>query len=251
MHAIDLPKAVLQPSAHPDRSQRYAHVNSREVVKALEGEGYTVHGVSVTATRNKNRDPLYARHQVLLRHPDLRQIEGITPQIIFVNSHDGTSSAEIRQGMWRQVCSNGLVSWMTTDMMRVRHSGAAAQKVLEKVQSLARATQPLFDKIERWAQIELNKAQRAQFARLGAMIRWGDPARFPVEALLAPRRAEDDSGSLWAVFNRVQENAVRGGMLGLSRSGRSATARPLSEINANNNFNADLWRLAEDFAEAM
>ena len=244
-----LPATVLQPTAHPDRSKRYAHVNSREVVAMLESEGYAVHSVAVTKTRRKQRDPLYAKHQVVLRHPDLPVIGGVTPQMIFVNSHDGTSSAEARQGLFRFVCSNGLVVGVDMARVRVRHSGDAATQVIRRVQEMSKTTQPLFQQIEKWSTIDLSKAKRTQFARLAAMLRWGDPHRFEPEALLAPRRAEDDKGTLWTVFNRVQENTVRGGLLGLSATGRAATSRPLSEITATNTFNAQLWQLATEFSE--
>ena len=63
------------------------------------------------------------------------------------------------------------------------------------------------------------------------------------------RRHEDDRGDLWTTFNRLQENTVRGGIEGLSRSGRAATSRPLSDISRSVDYNAQLWQLAEEVAE--
>lgn len=246
-----LPKTVLQERAHPDRSERYAHVNSRSVVALLEREGYKVHGIQVTTSRNNKRDPLFAKHQIVLRHPDLRVIEGVTPQIQFVNSHDGSSSAEVRQGMWRQVCSNGLVAWRNTDYMRVRHSGDAANIIIERIKAMSKTTKPLFDQIAKWSETQLTLPQRELFARLAGQLRWGDPHRFEPAEVLKVRRGADDKGDLWSTFNVVQENTVRGGLIGMSASGRAATSRPLSEISANNTYNAQLWQLAQEFSEAV
>jgi hypothetical protein len=54
---------------------------------------------------------------------------------------------------------------------------------------------------------------------------------------------------LWSTFNRVQENTIRGGVEGLSRSGRSATSRPLSDITRSVDYNQQLWSLADEVAE--
>jgi len=64
------------------------------------------------------------------------------------------------------------------------------------------------------------------------------------------RREEDDRGDLWTTFNRLQENTVRGGLVGLSRSGRQATSRPLTDIQRDLAYNAQLWQLADELAEA-
>ena len=244
----NLPATVLQKEAHPDRSKRYSHIDTREVISVLERSGFKVHGVTVATRRSKARDPLFAKHQVTLRHPNMPVVAGITPQIMLVNSHDGSSSAQALHGAFRQVCSNGLVVGTVQEAIRVRHAGDATKELIENVKRTATHSRDLFTSVDRWSSIELSKARMHQFARLAGVLRWGDPHRFDTDTLLSTRRAEDDQGNLWTVFNRVQENAVRGGLSGLSASGRHATSRPLSEITANNKFNAQLWQLAQEFA---
>lgn len=246
----NLPATVLQTAAHPECSSRYAHINTREVVAVLQKSGFKVHGVTVASRRSKLRDPLFAKHQVTLRHPDMPVVAGITPQIMLVNSHDGSSSAQALSGAFRQVCSNGLIVGTVQEAVRVRHSGKAEQDLIDNVRRMADQSKPLFEAIDRWSAIQLSTARMHQFARLAGVLRWDDPHRFDTHTILAPRRAEDDKGTLWSVFNRIQENAVRGGLLGRSASGRNATSRPLSEISANNKFNAQLWQLASEFADA-
>ena len=243
-----LPAAILQKEAHPDRSERYVHINTREIITYMEKEGYEVSNVQVTGSRSKARDPLFARHQVTLRNPTLPKIGGVVPQFLFTNSHDGSTSAQVLYGAFRFVCSNGLVVGTTFGKERVRHTGDAATTLIERIRMMAKNTAPLFDKIERWSKIEITDRRALKFAQLASVLRWGDPHRFDAKAVLQARRPEDELNTLWTVFNRVQENAVRGGLVGLSPSGRQATSRPLSDIASSNNFNANLWRLAEDFA---
>lgn len=240
-----LPPAVLQKKAHPARSERYVHINTHDIIRVMQQEGFAVSSVQVTKARHA--DPLYARHQVDLRHVSLKDQDGVVPRFLFTNSHDGTSSATIMLGAFRYVCSNGLVVGTTYARERVRHSGDAAADLIDKVRRMAETTQPIFDQIERWKAKQLTSGQLRSFARLASVLRWGDPYRFSPDEVLKVRRAEDDDGSLYAAFNRAQENAMRGGLVGLSRSGRRATSRPLSDIINSNDFNGKLWRLAEEF----
>ena len=83
---------------------------------------------------------------------------------------------------------------------------------------------------------------------LGIQIIAFDVERYAPEGLLRVRRTEDAGQSLWAVFNRVQENALRGGLVGFSAAGQNIVSRPLRSPIADTRFNTDLWRLAEEFA---
>jgi hypothetical protein len=176
-------------------------------------------------------------------------VRGATPRLIFTNSHDGSSSAKLLAGVFRFVCSNGLVVGNTVGSEVVRHSGDAAADLIHRVQQLAKNTSKLYESIDAWSNKQLTKAQRHEFARFAAQLRWGDAQRFAPEDLLMVRRAEDDHGDLWSTFNRVQENTIRGGVEGLSRSGRSATSRPLSDITRSVDYNQQLWSLADEVAE--
>lgn len=243
---VTLPRSVLAAAPAPTTSSRYQFIDTRAIVERIAQEGWTVAAATVAAPRK--RDPLYAKHMVDLRHPDLPEIAGAVPRIILTNSHDGTSSARVLAGMFRFVCSNGLVIGNTTHNEVVRHTGDAAADLIHRMQQLAKDTARTYSSIERWSKKDLSKAQRHEFARFAAQLRWGDARRFEPEDLLMVRRAEDDRGDLWATFNRVQENTVRGGIEGLSRSGRAATSRPLSDITRSVEYNAQLWQLADEVA---
>lgn len=241
-----LPRAALAVSAAPNVSQRYEFISSADIINRFAQEGWAV--ASATSASPRKRDGFYAKHMIDFRHPDLPEIDGAVPRIILTNSHDGTSSARVMAGVFRFVCSNGLVVGDVAGREVVRHAGDAAADLIHRMQGLAKNTSQLYQSIERWSKKDLTKAQRHEFARFAAQLRWGDARRFEPEDLLMVRRAGDDRGDLWATFNRLQENTVRGGIEGLSRSGRAATSRPLSDITRSVDYNAQLWRLAEEVA---
>ena len=242
-----LPASALSTTAAPNVSERYQFISSNEIIQRFAQEGWQVESATVAAPRK--RDVLFAKHMIDFRHPDFEPINGAVPRIILINSHDGSSSARVLAGVFRFVCSNGLVVGNTVGKEIVRHTGDAAADLIHRMRSLAKNTSELYSKIERWSNIDLTKAQRFEFARFAAQLRWGDAQRFTPEDLLQVRREGDDRGDLWTTFNRLQENTVRGGIEGLSRSGRAATSRPLSDISRSVEYNAQLWQLAEEVAE--
>jgi hypothetical protein len=62
---------------------------------------------------------------IRLRHAS--QINGAEAnEIVLLNSHDGTSSYQMLAGMFRFVCSNGLVCGDTVADVRVPHKGDVA-----------------------------------------------------------------------------------------------------------------------------
>jgi hypothetical protein len=241
-----LPAPALVNGAAPTVSARYQFISSGEIVDRFAQEGWQVATSSVANPRK--RSSLYAKHMIDFRHPDHEEINGAVPRIILINSHDGSSSARVMAGVFRFVCANGLVVGNTVGHEVVRHTGDAAADLIHRMQGLAKNTSKLYTQIDRWSKVDLSKSQRIEFARFAAQLRWGDAQRFSPAELLEPRRAEDDKGDLWSVFNRVQENTVRGGIEGLSRSGRAATSRPLSDITRSVDYNAQLWQLAEEVA---
>ena len=249
-----LPPSVLQKTASPETSSRYVHIDTSKVVELMAREGFRPASVSVSG-RGRKSDDLFTRHQIDFRREDWMSAPrddhrgGYTPRVLFTNSHDGTTAASFMMGVFSFVCSNGLVVGSTYAKERVRHSGQSAADLIGRMQQLAKNTAPLFTQIDQWAAKKLTPLQVSEFARLASQLRWGDAHRFAAPEVLRIRRAEDAGADLWTVFNRVQENTIRGGLSGLSRTGRSATSRPLSEIAGSTIYNAQLWRLAEEFAE--
>jgi hypothetical protein len=244
--SLILPAAVYNKTPAPHLSAKYVHVDSEAVVANMLAEGFVVAGVQTTSTRARNA--LTGRHVIDFRHPDVPRIGDSTPRVLFGNSHDGSTRAYAMAGVFRFVCSNGMVVGSMYARESVRHSGDAARDLIERMKALASNTAPLFSQIESWQRKQLSAAQSFDFARLAAQLRWGDPDRFAPEDLLRVNRAEDDRGDLWTVFNRIQEATTKGGVAGRSVTGRATVARPLAEPAANVRFNEQLWSLAEEFA---
>jgi len=90
------------------------------------------------------------------------------------------------------------------------------------------------------------------------VVRFGD-AEGKVDTPIAPaqllqsRRRDDNGADLWRTFNRIQENAARGGLSawGHDANGhrRRTTTREVKAIDQDVKLNRALWHLAERMAE--
>ena len=98
----------------------------------------------------------------------------------------------------------------------------------------------------------LGASQEELFWDSPLALRFGDgsngQSRSPITAdqVIEARRPEDLGSSLWATFQRVQENVIRGGQLGRSAQGRRLHTRPVGSIDRGVSLNRALWMLAEE-----
>lgn len=235
-------------------SPRYAQVATISLLRALQKVGYQP--VSAKQDRPTRRDPSEVTHSVVLRHEDhlsKQHVVGDTvPQILLLNSHNGRTQLRLRAGLFRMVCANGLVVGDTTSAANFYHRGDVVAEALGFASALSEHTSNISRVVERWSKVQLTHHQRAAFAREAAELRYGkyNSKTYEVRDLLAPRREADDNGSLWATFNILQENTVKGGVRGTTLNGRGATSRPLTALLPNADYNARLWDLANRYSEA-
>ncbi len=114
------------------------------------------------------------------------------------------------------------------------------------------------DAAEAWQGVALSHDEQRAFGEAARALRFGDAegdADTPItpEQLLVPRRAEDAGDDLWRVFNRVQENVIRGGLTAWRCDAqgrpRRVTSRAVTGIDGDVRLNRALWQLAERMAE--
>jgi hypothetical protein len=82
---------VFAASAHERMSPRYTFIPTERALAGLINVGFVPVGASQTQTRLKS--PLHARHVVRLRRRfETVQLNDSVLEILFLNSHDGTSA---------------------------------------------------------------------------------------------------------------------------------------------------------------
>lgn len=251
--------SVFARTPHSSRSQRYVHVPTIDVLEMLRGKGFLPVRAMESKVRKGREDRAgYVRHMIWLqRQQDMdrpvKQIGDVIPQIVMVNSHDGTSSFQLIAGMYRLVCENGLIVKMANDAgsISVHHSG---KELMETVSEAAHQVSKLLPDIVRvareWDKIQLTAAAQTRFARKALALRYAGNSPITPEQALASRREADEAPTLWRTYNVLEENLTKGGIVGATATGRQSTTRRLQSVNNRLHFERGLWNLAEEIAVA-
>lgn len=241
--------AITQATPAPHMSKRYVHVNTSDVINVMTEAGFTVVDQKVDKVRKSNSE--FARHAVIFRSEQLGTADGTyVPQAIFMNSHNGKSTANLRLGLYRFVCANGMVVGQDYASSSIKHVGDLARQVIERVKEMSKQSVEVFQKVDQWSKIDLSKEKRIEFATRAAMLRFGEKnsKQYSMSDLISARRLEDDKGDLWSTFNIIQENTTKGGLVGRNANNRQVRSKALTSIGLDLRFNKELWNLAEEFA---
>ncbi|EKA6474033.1 DUF945 domain-containing protein, partial [Salmonella enterica] len=193
----------------------------------------------------------YTKHMLRLRRAG--QITGQqVPEIIILNSHSGESSFQLLPGMWRQVCANGLVCGQSFGEIRVPHRGDIADKVIEGAYNVLGVFDRVEEKREAMQSLLLPPPAQQALAKAALTYRFGEEHQ-PVTAtqILTPRRYEDRKDDLWSVFNRIQENLLKGGLPGHTAKGKRTHTRAVNGIDGDIRLNRALWVMAEQMQQAL
>ncbi|WP_261540121.1 DUF932 domain-containing protein [Burkholderia multivorans] len=239
--------SIFAEAPHESRSPRYAYIPTATVLTELRKEGFHPFMVTQTRTRHEDRRD-YTKHMIRLRHASQINARGEANEIILLNSHDGTSSYQMLAGMFRFVCSNGLVCGDTVADVRVPHKGDVAGQVIEGAYQVLHGFDRALESRESMQAITLDEGEAEVFARAALSLKYDDPdkpAPITESKILMPRRFDDRRPDLWSVFNRTQENLTKGGLHGRSANGRRQQTRPVQGIDSDIRLNRALWLLAD------
>jgi hypothetical protein len=236
-------------------SEKYKFIPTTDIIDAMrEADFEPVRAMGVRSRVEERRN--FGKHQIAFRHGSGfgAEVNDVFPEIILRNSHDGVGAFVLTAGVFRLVCSNGMVVGQSVDQMRVSHR---TKSPLEDIvaRSLAMANQfgVLAGTIEQAKGIEMSHADQLMFARRAIALRFPQDdenagPRLDPSVILEARRVEDRGNDVWTVFNRVQEHLVRGGNVMTMANGRQRRMRELTRMETNFDFNRGLWDL---FDEAM
>lgn len=238
--------SVYAESAYPGVSSRYNFMSTASVVHGLSYAGILPYSAKQSRTRTEGKAG-YVKHTVRFRAPNAPLIVGDTiPEIVLTNSHDRASAFSLELGLFRLVCSNGLVtSSASFQSYKIRHIFSTADDVIGAVHAIIGQFPLLQATVGAWSNRPLSLDQQHAFAEQALGLRWEkDKSPFSYDRLLSTRRQEDVAPTLWTVYNRVQENLLKG-----MPSDRYAPAsRAVTGLDAGADMNRQLWALAETFA---
>ena len=247
--------SVFAVAPQADVSERYAFVPTAQVVSKLREAGWSPVEASQQLVRLDDRRG-FQKHMLRFQRRDVQAIVGeYTPELILVNSHDRSSAYQLQAGLFRFVCGNGMiVSDSTFERVSIRHSGFTPDEVIDASFKLLDGIPAITSLVETFKNRQLTNTEWESFAGAALRLRFDDVNHAPINAikLLDSRRWEDKGDDLWHVFNRVQENLIRGGQRDWQRrredGRRFPRTRAIAGLDQNIRLNRELWNLAERVA---
>ena len=214
--------------------QKEFYIPTLDVITKLQDEGWKISGVA--EQRGKNRK--ITSNYVQLQHPDFAvqnskgKNEAFT-SITLSNSCNGSRPLQMSLGMFRQVCTNGLVRFdQHAETEKIKHIEVNARDLDRFVVSMNGKADKLLTEVNEMKHKGLSIEDMRKLAREAASLRYTNLDEINIDDLFAVNRVEDESNDLWTVFNRIQENLTH----------------DVKNINEDIRLNQQLFSLVENFA---
>ena len=191
---------------------------------------------------------------ITFEHPKYK-VEGVEeyPQLLLTNSHDGGNAFQLSAGIFRLVCSNGLVI-KTEDYgkQRLIHKGYSFEAVQQMVNEFIEVIDETMTRITAMKRTKLSEDQMTEFAKQAALLRFTSKSYnednidkvVHIDELLDATRKEDNGNAVWEVFNRIQERLVSGNYHYMGTKDKPRKARPIKNFKQNFEVNKKLSELA-------
>ncbi len=235
-------------------SDRYSFLPTSSLLKGMRENGWLPVRAEQQSVRTEARRG-FQKHLIRFaraEHLGSWEKNQVRPEVVLLNSHDKSSAYQLHCGLFRLVCSNGMVvSDGTFQRISIKHSGFSPDSVIDASFRVLGAVPDIMNKVKLFQDRILTDAERLALATGAATYRWEDSSKAPVSpsTLLNPRRFGDGAKDLWTALNTVQENVIRGGQRDYSRrrpdGSRMPKSRAIKGIDEDLKLNKALWHMAE------
>jgi hypothetical protein len=254
------PMAFKSNPTNPNVSDRYIHANTATVVEDLEKLGWMPVQAKQCREKKGSRG-IRSFHMVCFQNPNVKIVkqnadgtEAIDayPRIILTNSHDGFNSFKFMLGMYRILCSNGLVV-ADGEMinMTIRHINYSFDELRKVVNEAIKQVPNIVMTMNTMKNTEVTDEQKREMATEVVKIRKNieDDKKFSLDEdtireILMPVREEDNGNDLWTVFNICQEKLIKGGYMSLGNNNKVRKQRSITSIKKDIDYNQRLWDVA-------
>ena len=214
--------------------QKEFYIPTLDVITKLQDEGWKISGVA--EQRGKNRK--ITSNYVQLQHPDFAvqnskgKDEAFT-SITLSNSCNGNRPLQMSLGLFRQVCTNGLIRFdQHAETEKIKHIEVNARDLDRFVVSMNGKASQLLTEVNKMKHKGLSLEDMRKLAHEAARLRYNNLDDINIDDLLIVNRVEDESNDLWTIFNRIQENLTH----------------DVKNMNEDIRLNQQLFSLVESFA---
>jgi hypothetical protein len=262
---LDNCPAAFTKTKNPELSGRYGFVDTAAAISILNDHRWNPVRAVQKPSRLSENIP-FQEHMISFAPAQLDDREN-QPNIILYNSHNGKSALKLFVGVYRCLCSNGIIAGDSLFESKMRHSATTANGFSNLIQSQSDNVPMLMDKIDGMQNHILDHDQIVDFAYDAVNLRWDMLQDTPpdnrngsyadqfrtVKQALRVRRHGDGGNDKYTVFNRLQESLIRGGVeiesyTKRNPNGATRKAKPLASLAETVRVNRELWNLADRVA---
>ena len=233
----------------------YKHISTFVVINIMRETGWKPVWASEKKCR-KSELVGYQKHMIAFKKQEgagwLEVSDGVFPEIVLTNSHDCKASYMLQAGLFRLICSNGMVvADSTIQRQNIRHVGFDPEQVVHATYRIGESVPVMAGKIKDFQSVNLLPFEKSIYAK-SALIAKHNPKeqedfeKLDGNAILNTRRYEDRKDDLWSVYNTVQENLLKGGRREIVGKNRT---KEVKAIDKNIALNKALWHLTERMYE--
>jgi hypothetical protein len=248
----DRAKSVFAAKGAENTSEKYSHIPTFKIIEDMEVLGWKVTDVKEVKAR-KNAG--FQKHLIVFRNSEVaitgKDGDDVFPQILLTNSSDGKNAFTFRAGLFRLVCSNGLViSTQDFANLKIRHFGYKFEELQKTINTMVEKLPLTVQSMNKFKQTQLAEEQIVDFAKKALTVRFGEEEikRITVDynEFIKPIRTEDEGNDLWSVFNRVQEKVIEGDFT-YGCATKIRKARRIKNFSQDIELNSKLYELATQY----
>ena len=255
------PLAFKQVPTNPGLSNKYMMANTETIIDDMARLGwYPVEAKQCRA--KKGSKGIRSFHMVAFQNEDVKIMQdGETeayPRIILTNSHDGFRSFQFMCGIYRLICSNGLV--IATEEfanISIRHINYTFEELRRVVAQAVEAIPEQVKVMNKMKQTELTEDDKYKLALQVIKARRGEmenekfkATKETLDDMLTPIRKEDVGNDLWTVFNVLQEKAIKGGFIYSDGTKKARKQRSITSAAKDIALNQTMFSIAASYIPA-
>jgi Domain of unknown function (DUF932) len=191
-------------------SNRYSFLPTSSILRGMRQNGWVPVRAEQQSVRTEARRG-FQKHLIRFaraEHLDSWEKNQVRPEVVLLNSHDKSSAYQLHCGLFRLVCSNGMVvSDATFQRISMKHSGFNPDSFIEASFEVLSAVPDIMNKVQLFQYRFLTNEERLALATGAATYRWEDPDQAPISpsTLLNPRRYGDGARDLWTTLTRFKK----------------------------------------------
>lgn len=232
--------SLFATHASPKMSSKYSFTNTYDIVLAMHNRGYRVRTIM-------GGQHSFSKVMVRMNIGSLQNEDA--PELLIIDSHDGSSRIRTRLGWIRAICMNGMIVGASLYDRAYTHTiddiMARVLLDLDDVDEHAKKVRGVVAQMQHYIPTHVQRRILTDAVIDARFDRERDEA-FRVSmgnALQVTRREEDEGLDLYTTMNVIQENALRGGFR--YRVGRQRrTMQSVASVDRNIDVNVALWEAA-------